>query len=358
MVHYIKGSRAILLICMISTVFALDLQGQQEGSKIETITFEGTEKSDNNYLIQFCHSKIGDYSSDSLLREDVQRLKNIPSVGDANYVFDTLSETLVFQIEETKTLLPIANFGGVKGNNWFQLGFYDSNWRGKGSFLSVIYQNTNMQHGGQIYYRVPRIGRSDWGFSATLNRQASLEPLFFDEGIVNYIYTNHEVGLTAIKTFDFGDQLEFGVTYFIENYKKTQSLLSDNLAPSALTQPKYLSKVEYSSNKLNYNFFYLKGFYWKVALQNVYTIADQSWFQSLQFCGKHFIPAGENGNFAMRLTAGLATNNDSPFAPYVVDSHDNLRGVGSRTARGTAQFFVNLEYRHTIHETKNGEYRQ
>ena len=54
-------------------------------------------------------------------------------------------------------------------------------------------------------------------------------------------------------------------------------------------------------------------------------------------------------NFAIRIRAGISTNNDSPFAPFVADSHVNLRGVGNRIDRGTAQVVVNAEYRRTIH---------
>jgi len=356
MINSTRG-KSSLLIWLINICLSVGLFAQTNVSKttIESISFQGIEKNKKSYLNQFIESKIGSYPSDSLLLEDVQRLKNIPSIGNANYILDTTNQSLaiIFQIEELKTLLPIVNFGRVKDNTWFQLGFYDINWQGNGSFLSAIYQNRDRRHGGQIYYRAARIKGSDWGISATLNKLASLEPLFFSEGTVNYNYTNHEVGLTVIKQFGFRHQLEFGGTYFIEKYEKSKyQVLENPVGPTELTQPKYLSKIEYTSNFLDYHFFYLKGVYWKVALQNVYNTSDKSWFQSLQFSGKYFSKIGEGGNLALRLHAGIATNNNSPFAPYVVDSHTNLRGVGNRTARGTAQFIINAEYRFTTYETK------
>ena len=340
-----------------SSLASVDVIGQDVSDKrIETISFRGVEKNREAYLRYFSQAQVGDYLSDSLLQEDIQRLKNVPSISEANYVLDTIDQSLnvVFQIEEVKTLLPVINFGGVKNNTWFQLGFYDLNWRGNGSFLSVIYQNRDRKyHGGQIYYRVPRIKGTDWGFSASINKSASLEPLFFYEGIVNYEYTNHEIGISVTKAFGFNNQLEIGGTYFIEEYEKSSNNFSEtSVGPAFLVQPKYLSKLEYSSNTIDYHFFYLKGMYWKVALQNVYTISDASWFQSLEFSGNYYSRIGEEGNLALRLSAGIATNNNSPFAPFVVDSHVNLRGVGNRQARGTAQLFVNAEYRQTIHDTK------
>jgi len=49
---------------------------------------------------------------------------------------------------------------------------------------------------------------------------------------------------------------------------------------------------------------------------------------------------------------GIATNNDTPFAPFVADSHTNIRGIGNRIDRGTAQVVLNTEYRHTLSESK------
>jgi len=331
---YSKCRKFILLIWLINISLSVGLLAQTTINKmIDSISFQGIEKNKENYLNQFIESKMGGYPSDSLLLEDVQRLKNIPSIGNANYRLDTTNQSvaIVFQIEEVKTI----------------------NWQGNGSFLSAIYQNRDRRHGGQIYYRAARIKGSDWGISATLNKLASLEPLFFSAGTVNYNYTNYEAGLTVIKQFGFRHQLEFGGTYFIEKYEKSKyQILENPVGPTELTQPKYLSKIEYTSNFLDYHFFYLKGFYWKAALQNVYNTSDKSWFQSLQFSGKYFSRIGEGGNLALRLHAGIATNNNSPFAPYVVDSHTNLRGVGNRTARGTAQFIINAEYRFTTYETK------
>ncbi len=353
---YRKWGKSILIIWLINICFVVGLFAQNKiEQKITSIVFEGIEKNKERYLNQFLESKNSNYLSDSLLLKDVQRLKNIPGIGNATYRLDTVDQSIsvVFQIEEIKTLLPIVNFGGIKDNVWFQLGFYDANWQGSGGFLSAIYQNQDNRHGGQIYYRAPRIKGSDWGISASLNMRASSEPLFFQEGILNYDYTNYEAGLTIIKQFGFRNQLEFGGTYFIEKYEKSKSqVLEIPTSPGYLVQPKFLSKIEYTSDYLDYHYFYLKGFYWKAGLQNVYNIQDQSWFHSLEFSGKYFSRIGKKGNLGIRFQMGIATNNNSPFTPFVIDSHVNLRGVGNRIARSTAKFMINSEYRYTWLESK------
>jgi outer membrane protein insertion porin family len=59
-----------------------------------------------------------------------------------------------------------------------------------------------------------------------------------------------------------------------------------------------------------------------------------------------------NGNLATRLRLGLSTNEDTPFAPFVLDSYLNIRGVGNRVDRGTGSIVTNLEYRHTIFDDR------
>jgi len=230
------------------------------------ISFQGVEKNKESYLKQFIQSTIGDAPSDSLLLEDVQRLKNLPSIGHATYDLTTANQLseVVFHIEEVSTFLPIVNFGGVKNNLWFQVGFYELNWRGNGSFLSAVYKNRDGQH-----------------------------------------YTNQELGLSVIKQFGFRNQLELGGTYFIEKHKKINYLLSENPSgPALLSQAKYLSKIEYTSDFLDYHFFYLKGFHGKFSLQNVYNPSDKSWFYSLQLSGKYFSRVGTRGNLALRFHVG------------------------------------------------------
>lgn len=324
-------------------------------NRIEKIEFSGLKRTQAAYLHHYVQSKIGEVVSDSVLKEDVQTLKNVASIGNASYRLENTGEgqKVIFEIEEVRTLLPIVNFGGIKGNLWFRLGFSDINWRGKGQFFSASYQNNDSRHSGNIYYRVPSINGTDWGFSASLSSWASREPLFFEEGTVNYDYDNNGIGLTGIRRFGFHREVEFGGTYFVEKYAKSElQFLEIPPGPEELTQPKWLTKFEYKENFLDYHFFYLEGSAWRITLQDVFNTLDKTWFHSLQFQGKHFKRVGVRGNFAMRLRAAIATNNDTPFAPFVVDSHVNLRGVGNRIDRGTAQLIFNAEYRHTVHESR------
>jgi len=324
-------------------------------TQIKSIKFKGLKRTQASFLTQYIRTQLGMSVSDSLLRKDVQRLKNIAGVGNASYQLDTLATgniELTFNIDEIRTLLPILNFGGIEGNVWFQVGFSDINWQGKGQFLSAYYQNNDRRHSGNVFYKVPRIHGTEWGFSASLNKWSSREPLFFPEGTVNYDYDNNGIGLTAIRHFGFLKYLEVGGTYFVEEYtKSTFQFLENTPGPDGLRQPKWLGKISYSENDLDYHYFYLNGLVWHTIIQNVYNTLDQTWFHSFLWQGKYYKRFGDKGNLAARARFGIATNNDTPFAPFVVDSHVNIRGVGNRIDRGTAQLILNTEYRHTLYES-------
>lgn len=45
---------------------------------------------------------------------------------------------------------------------------------------------------------------------------------------------------------------------------------------------------------------------------------------------------------------GIASNIDTPFAPFSVDNNVNIRGVGNKIDRGTATIVFNTEYRYSF----------
>ena len=59
----------------------------------------------------------------------------------------------------------------------------------------------------------------------------------------------------------------------------------------------------------------------------------------------YYEPINSKVYWAARLSLGVSSNYDTPFAPFVIDSYRNIRGVGDRIQRGTALFTVNCEIR-------------
>lgn len=321
---------------------------------IERIEIEGLKKTKESYLGRFIDSKLGTFADEELLAEDLQRLKNLSSVADGTVVLDTVESAVHvrFDLKEALTLFPILNFGGVRGNFWYQIGFNDDNWRGLGQKLTVSYQNNDRRDNFNLYYKVPSFRRSRWGGSISIAKWASVEPLFFESQTVYYNYDNLSLGLSAIYQIQRNHTIEVGVTSFIENYKKDsrhEGLVTPG--PELLEQPKLLGKLIHYKSALKYHLFYLSGFDNTASLQTVLNLPDRSWFHIFLNDTRYFKRLPLRGNLAARLRVGVATNNNSPFAPFVLDSYVNIRGSGNRIERGTGALILNLEYRQTLFES-------
>jgi len=332
------------------------LYGQSQQLSVSDITFTGAQKNDVKFLYSLLKTQLHQELDAQHAEEDRQTLANLAGIQNVSYQSDTVKHGLHlnFSIEERKTLLPIINFGGIEGNIWYRIGFTDTNWKGKGQTLLAYYQNNDRRHSGQVYFKNPTIHNSTWGYSLGLNSWASVEPVFFANQTLDYLYDNDAFSASIIKRLNLRSQFELGGTFFREQYRSLNnpSELPNNI-PSELTQHKWLIKSHYYLNKIDYHFFYASGYTFDVSVQQVFNNTDENIFHSVLLESKYFKRIQEKSNLAARVRLGISTNNDSPFAPFVADSHVNIRGVGNRIDRGTAQVVFNLEWRYTLTHKKN-----
>lgn len=343
----------LTLYFIILQFFSADIVAQAGYTLLEGRTeFKGMQKSKESFLRDQIFQYEGNQYQQQIIEENVQLLKNIPGIKQAYYHLDTLENNTVnitYSVEELSTLTPIINLGGIRDNVWFRLGITDFNWLGRGHYFSAVYQNNNGLHSGEIYLKIPRKHKSVWGYTASLASWMSEEPLFFSEATVNYIYNNTSLGLTAIRHFGQNTTIEFGGTAFIEIYEKViDNPEIESPGPLELTQKKFLSKIAIDRDFLNYDYFYRKGHKWNLTYQNVFTFDEDVNFNSLLLRSFLYFRPSKKINIAIRAKFGLSTNSDSPFAPFVADSHINIRGIGNRISRGTAEAVFNVEYRHTL----------
>jgi len=347
--------RKIFIFVFLFFCFSIQISAQDNWT-IESITFEGLEKTNPSFLKKFIQSKEGDFFVTKQLQKDIQQMKNLGLHYPITSKVDSLPNQKVritYQFVEKKTLLPIINFGGISENIWYQIGLTDFNFLGRGHQVLAFYQNSDNRSGGQLFYRIP-FAKKKWGFAVNALIFKSEEPVFFPEGTVYYDYDNLNFGLTGIYNLDFQKRIEFGANFFRELYNKNGNQIIPNPpGPAQLSLWKTSSKIEYIDSKINYDDFYLEGFSWSGIWQTVFTYDNSEFFNSLIFQVRKFNRIGRNGNFAARFRFGISTNNNSPFAPFVVDSRVNLRGSGNRIERGTGQLILNLEYRHTLKQFKN-----
>lgn len=278
-----------------------------------------------------------------------QELVNLPVFTRADWKIDTIgTDTIVrWTFEESRTVFPLFNFGGVEGNTHFLLGFTDSHLRGRGQQLTAYYQNNDGEHNYFLSFANPALRGSRWGYTLETQRYAAIEPLFFPEGGVNYRYANLSFGIGGSYTFQPRHTLNFGISTFNERYIKLGGQEGTS-GPEQANLQKFLLKASHNIDRRNFLNERVAGSYHQTVTQLVTTSGEQNPFLIAWHDYQVYRLIGRRGNLAARLRAGLSSNAKSPFAPFVLDSQVNIRGSGNRIDRGTAQLILNLEYRHSI----------
>lgn len=316
------------------------------------IVFEGLDRTHPALLHHFVESRLGALPDSAVLIADAQRLQNLPFLAQVRPRLDS-GGVLCFEVQEAWTRFPIANFGGVRGNVWAQLGLTDAHLLGRGLQLSAFGQLNDGRPGGQLYLRAPYLGGSRWGATLSLMRWASTEPLYFADRAVFYDFDNLSLGATALWERKLGEEWELGATFFVESYRKDQRHAGEiTPGPAQARIPKLLIKAAQRWGVVNQYAHQFEGWDLTQHAQVIYDLPYRSWFHIYWADARWFrrLGASQRLNLAMRLRAGLSTNVQSPFAPFVQDSHVNIRGSGNRIDRGTAVLTLNLELRQTLWE--------
>ncbi len=316
--------------------------------QVARIQFEGLQKTKTTYLAQFVETAIGENIDSVKLEMDRQRLTNLEVLANATVTVDGTEEGAIvtFKCQEVSTLLPLFNFGGVEDNLWFLLGMSEANLFGKGHKFTAFYQYYDRS---SVFtsLRLDRIRQSNWGLLLNFVKWGTEEPLFFDDGTAFYDYDNFTYGAGALYYFNFLSTLEMSTAYFTEEYNRVDDAPIEG-APDREMTHKQLFKVIHYLQKVNYHYFYLDGVSNTLNAETVVSYDGDPLFGIVFDDFRWFRRLGMRGNLANRWRFGIASNHDTPFAPFVLDSYVNIRGVGNRVDRGSAMFIMNNEYRHAV----------
>jgi outer membrane protein insertion porin family len=317
------------------------------------ITFEGLKKTKSNYLIQFIKTKVGIPLDSNMVEADRQRLVNLEIITQAapRYEVSENGILVTFDCEESLTILPSFSVGSIQENTWVRIGFQHTNLAGTGNKVTTFYQYYD-RHSGGIYYEHGRRVNSPFAYTLSATKWSSLEPTQINSFDVNYQYNNYQTAGSIRYYLTFTNSVELGLNGFYENYSKTTD---DEFlpGPDQVSFVKALFRFTWQNDKLNYDNYYTSGWKNNLTIQTVRTFREHIPFvmivNELQLHKRLY----KCGNLAFRLRTGIATNNNSPFAPFALDSYLNIRGVGNRIDRGTASFVLNSEYRHTAYDKRN-----
>lgn len=292
------------------------------------------------------------------LAELRQQLVNLPAIANVHYSIDSTdgrASAVNWEIEEAQTLFPLLDLGGVQGNFYYLVGFTDFNFRGRGQSLTAFYQNIDGEHNYYLGYTNPNLKGSRWGYQVDNRRYAAVEPLYFPQP-VSYVYANLSFGAGLSYTTPSRHVFRFGLSTFNENYRKTNAD-PGSPGPDELSLNKGLLKLYHGVRNLDSHWEQLTGTANETVVQVVRTFdSEEESFIIAWHDFRFYRMLGESTNLALRLRAGVSTNVNSPFAPFVLDSQINIRGSGNRIDRGTAQLILNLEYRLTAWKDKRDRF--
>lgn len=327
----------------------------QEAVKKEILSLEikGLKKTKLSFIQDIILADTMKNLDSSALQADIQRIINLPSIAHAYYqVFFSYDNKyrVFYYLEEAFTLIPGVNLW-TRGDQlwvWGQVSEY--NLLGRNMLLDAFYQN-NGKHSYGINFSAPYLFGSKWGTSLSFKDLTSDEPVYFNEGSAIYEYKNRSLEGIVFYELDFTNIIRAGGSFFREEYTFVSGGENVPNKPQSLLINKWLLKLNYEHYDILYYYHYLSGLRNNFNFQTVLT-ADGSdpAFYIFWDDVRYYKRINKKGNFAARFQLGLATNNNSPFSPFVIDNHTNVRGVGDRIERGTGVIFANTEYRHSFYE--------
>lgn len=320
---------------------------------VRSVEFRGMQRTKVSFLQPFLQTRSGETLQEERIASDEQTLRNLQLFASvSSEVIIEGDEALVFfDVTERVTRIPITNFGGITNNFWFQLGVNEYNWLGNGGSFGGYYQYYD-RHSFKIFQQLPQLFSERWGMSYVLGRQSTREPAYFQGGTSEFDVDRWEaIGMVRHEIFRHLDRhesliLEFGGGYLNEIYNQRPGATFSYEGETHFH--KYFLSTQLLYQRLNYFFHFVSGFAPGLTVQRVETINQDDTFWKGLFEMRYYKRVGRRGNPAIRVRAGVSSNDDSPFVPFVLDSYLTVRGSGNRVARGTSEFTVNVEYRHTV----------
>ncbi len=339
-----------LFVLVLLTFVAASAQDQ----KVSELKIQGNTRTRTALIEKLSKLQEGDVLDSMVIEQDIARLIRLPSVAHAYFqVLETEianAYTVVYGIEENFTLIPFANIFTSNDDEFaFRIGLQEFNFLGQNITLGAFYQYDVFGSFG-LNVRAPYLFSNKLGLALNYQDLTTQEPVFLDSGTADYKYNNTSIEILGLYEFNFKNRLELGLNFFTEDYDYISGA-TDPQVPQDLIVDKFLVKLLYNYDGITYYYHYLDGFRSNLNLQYVTSTSDALPDFLIGFNDfSYFKRVGQRGNWASRLRLGLASNVDTPFAPFAVDNNLNIRGVGNIIDRGTGAIVLNTEYRYSLIE--------
>lgn len=338
-------------ILKILTVLVLFLEINAHSATISSVDFEGLTHTKKEFLNQLIKCKVGLVYDSAVVKEDEQTLKNLNLFfavsSQIHFNPNKDSVDLTFIIQEAKYIYPLVSISGFKDVLKIQAGLNHINWRGRNQTIGFLYQYYD-RHSLSLYQKTPRHKNGKTGHEVSLAKYSTIEPLYFKDTTSNFNFDNYSI--SAFGKYWVNTKLNFnlGGMLMYENYLQLDNA-EVNLPGKEFNFFKYQLKASIDFNSINRHYEYLDGLKLNLYAETIQTkdYPTASFFK-LKSTINLYKRLGYRSNVALNHTFGIATNNPSPFSPFVLDGFLNIRGIGNRVSRGTAENIINLEYRFSV----------
>jgi len=333
--------------CIISTLLF------SQETPIQSLEFTGLNRTKPSFLSRLVKVKVGTEYDATKVATDIARLNRLPGVAKAS-LRDSIGEDgnhhVRYDIVENFTIIPGLRVSQANDDSFaFRVSLFEFNFLGRGQILGGFYQRDVFDSFGG-YWEAPFLFSNKFGLGMNYIRLTTFDPIYFPSQEVSYTKQDNGGEIYGMYEIDFKNKVELGVKVYDETYDYVVSPEISGF-PNALQANKVALRGQYEFLNLDIDYQYFSG------LANVldarYILGGDGLLSEALIVTNttgYFKKVGEKGNWASRLQLGLASYNESEFAPFTIDSQFNLRGAGNDIERGTAYSTLNTEYRHTLLE--------
>lgn len=343
----------MLKYLLLFVAFTCTFQSFAQDAEVSEINFEGLKRTKEAFLRRLIKVQPGTVYDSLKVATDIDRLNRLPGIAKASVKKQNLSDGsigLTYDVEENFTIIPGVRISTANNGEFaFRLSVFEFNGFGSNQIYGGFYERDVFDSYG-AFWEAPYLFSNKFGFGINYQKNVSLEPVFFDEGTVDYRFDSSAFEGKFLYEFNFHNNAEIGVRISKEEYDfEGGDIVSD--APDRVEADKVTFFGEYEYNNLAIDYQYVSGFRSllnaQLATGGTGVLND---FLIVRNDFEYFKKVNQRGNWASRLRLAYASNDDSAFAPFAVDNNLNIRGVGNTIDRGTAAVVLNTEYRHTLYE--------
>lgn len=332
-----------------------------QGYVIKDVTFDNDKYTSQSFIKRNVISiKPGDTLKMEEIEKDCRNLSTLPSIVHVTCRFDTLPNNEVkvsFEMDEIISFYPVLNINFTESNQRYLIGGGSLNLFGRNHQIYLAYMNELLTfHSYNIYYKIPFLWDTPFGIAFGTNRMNSEEPLFFDNGIYRYNYLFNNYAIENQYSFAINHSIALETSYFNEQYQIVPNQSLDMfMGPIQHEDDKLSLKIMHKWFNLDYHYHQIDGWNNSLYVQRIYDLKRPGtfnlwvnqfrYYKTIKNRQDPSNPMLRRQQLAFRAIIGTSTNIDSPFAPFVIDSYYNIRGIGTRTDRANGQLVFNAEYR-------------